>query len=232
MKRKKNAVTLLELILAITFLSVIVLGINSIYYFSHFHAVNTERKAAVQNQLTVLKEHLRREISKAIGNEVIYGAGTVIATEKISSDNAIEIYVDSGASSGTGADIIYAAGDGNPFTSTDHFIAYRFTDANGKKADQYQIWFCPECLNPNPTQCSSCIIKWGDNIVARKIVTFQLNPPKSTTTVLTDNSITFQIKTCWDPADSAITGLDNGTVDNPCITTTNTLITMPSVTAH
>jgi len=231
MKREKNAaVTLLELILAITFLSVIVLGINSIYYFSHFQTVNSDRRAWLQNQLVVLTEHMRREISKAIGNEVIYGAGTVIDTNNIGpTDPGLKIYIDSGAPSGAGADMIYAAGDGmRDLTSTDHFIAYRFTDASGPPADRYQVRFCPECTNPT---CTTCIVAWDTHIIAKNIVDFTLNPPKPTTTVLSDNSITFLIKTCWNPADPVILPLDNGTVDNPCITI-NPVITMPSVTAH
>ncbi len=239
MKRKKNAVTLLELILAIVFLSVIVLGINSIYYFSHFQTVNTNRRALVQDQLTVLVEHMRREISKAIGNEAVDGANQVIDTSNILGQTAIQVYIDSGTAYVSGVNAIYRAGNGRRVKPPDRWIAYRFTGAVGIPGNRYSILFCPECAS---VPCAACNPGWGtaQNIVATNIVDFAVGSLVGATFVpgkpgapgpLNNNSIAVQIKVCWDPADPGIVGLNNGTVDNPCITS-NTQITMPSVTAH
>lgn len=234
MKREKNAVTLLELILAITFLSVIVLGINSIYYFSHFQTVNTERRAWLQNQLSLTVEHMRREIGKAIGNEALYTANSVIDTSNIAGQTAIKVYVDSGAAlAGAGTpDVIYAAGDGQRGSLTDRTIAYRWTGAGGAPVTRYQVQFCPKCAN---APCAACNPAWvtAQNIVGKNIAAFTVGSLAGAAFVpgkpgapgpLNDNSIAVQITTCWDPAIAE-------NVDNPCLTTT-TLITMPSVTAH
>ncbi len=233
MKREKNAVTLLELILAITFLSVIVLGINSIYYFSHFQTVNTERRAWLQNQLSITVEHVRKEIGKAIGNEAVDGANQVIdTTSGVSGNTAIKVYVDSGVASGVAPNIIYATGDGRRDIATDRWIAYRWTGATGSTATEYQIWFCPQCAN---VACAACNPAWGtaQNIVATNIAAFVVGSLVGATFVpgkpgapgpLNNNSIAVQITACWDPAIAE-------NVDNPCLTIT-TLITMPFVTAH
>lgn len=230
MKREKNAVTLLELILAIVFLSVIVLGINSIYYFSHFQTVNTDRRARLQNQLSIAVEHMRKEIGKAIGNEAIDGADQVIdTTSGVSGNTAIKVYVDSGTAYVSGVNAIYRVGDGRRGTASDRWIAYRWTGAagiTGVPNSQYEISFCPRCLDiPNCTVCNAGAWGVAQNVVAKNISAFI--PVKTTNTIgqLNNNSITVAITACWDPSIVE-------SVDNPCVNTTTSLITMPSVTAH
>jgi len=228
MRKKKKAVTLLELILAITFLSVIVLGLNSINQFSHFQTVNTDRRARIQNQLVILVEHMRREMTKAIGNESVFGgADSVINTYLSNGNTAIKVYVDSGVAYATGVNAIYAAGDGQRGSPTDRWIAYRFTGgAILPVTNRYQIWFCSRCVDtPNCNTCDPAnATAWGNDIVAKNIQAFALNPAKPPGTVLSNNSITVAITACWDPSIPE-------NVDNSCITT-NVLITMPSVNAH
>lgn len=63
-----RAVTLLELLIAITIMSLIVLGFSSIDLFSRYHVITSDRRATIQNEASYVLEHMTKEISKAIGD--------------------------------------------------------------------------------------------------------------------------------------------------------------------
>jgi hypothetical protein len=238
MRNNKNAVTLIELMLGIAFLSVVVLSIGSLSYFSNFQAMNTDRRARLQNLVSITVEHMQKEISKAAGNEIALGADSVINTSTVSGNTALKVYVDSGTM--YGATGIYSPGDGKSGGPADRLVAYRFTGGAILPAtDRYQIWFCPECTDP--PACGTCNPVWGTatNIVSGRIselftygniANLVITKPGSPG-ALNSNTVGIQIKACWNPADPAIIGLADGTVDNPCITS-DIQISMPSVITH
>jgi len=215
MNRKINGVSMLELIIAIIFLSVIVLGVNSISYFSHFQNINTSRRAFLQNQLNIVVEHMRNQFVRVIGNEGISGVDSVINTANIAGlgTNAVRAYIDLGTQY-VGSPGIFRAGDGRRNTGNDRWIAYRFTGTVA--APNYRILFCSNCSN---STCVNCVNAWEE--VAARISGFSF-PGKPVGSVLNNNSITATLQACWDPSIAE-------TPDNPCIGT-NALINMPSVT--
>ncbi len=204
MERHIRAVTLLELTVAISFLAIIVLGVNSIYYFSHSRYASIDRTASLDNEVGLLIDHMRKEMALAIGNETLFGADTVIKTTSISGDNAIWFCVDS---------------SGNCQSNAADWAAYRF-----RGSPNYQIWFCPQCLNAS---CRRCVDAWGtvaNDTIASNISSFSLQPAKPAGTLLTNNYVTVRISSCWNPSQAP-------GVDNPCITK-DTLIGMPSVSIN
>ena len=215
MSRKINGVSLLELIIAITFLSVVVLGVNSISYFSHFQNINTSRRTFLQNQLNIVVEHMRNQFVKAIGNEGIDGIDKVINTANIAGlgTSAVRVYIDLGTQY-VGSPGIFRAGDGRRGTGNDRWIAYRFTGAIA--VPNYRILFCSDCSNPT---CANCVTAWEE--VAARISGFSF-PGKPPASVLNTNSVSATLQACWEPAFPE-------TQDNPCVGT-NALINMPSVT--
>jgi len=96
--------TLIELIIALVLLSVIILGLNSITLFSHFHVTSSDRRAKLQNEASLALEHMSKEISKAIGDV----NNTPVIIED--SNRRIRIYID-------------ANGDGQ---RNDYYIAYQY----------------------------------------------------------------------------------------------------------
>jgi hypothetical protein len=73
------AVTLVELLIALTLATIIVLGLNSIDLFSNAHVVTASRRAKIQNEVTMALEHMTKNIMQTSGNEIISGADNIIA---------------------------------------------------------------------------------------------------------------------------------------------------------
>jgi hypothetical protein len=67
----KRSITLIELLIAITLLSLIVLGFSSIDLFSRNQVLTVDRRAQVQNEVAYVLEHMTKELSNAIGNTAI-----------------------------------------------------------------------------------------------------------------------------------------------------------------
>lgn len=200
--------------MALVLLSLIVLGISQIEIFSNFHLITTDRRAGVSNTASLALEYMNKKIARAIGNETMNDS--VVTTNAISGNPAIEVYIDSDASGGVG--------DGQRDTVNDHWIAYRFTGATGVPATQYQIWYCPQCSD---FTCATCTPAWGytDNIIAKNIKGFAPSKPSNP---LTSNYVTVQIQACWDATQ---TYYSCGTQDNPSATM-KADIRMPSVSTN
>jgi len=217
MHKRLNAVTLMELLVALILLSIIVLGIANIDIFSHFQVISSDRRAKIQNEASLVLEHMTKEINKAIGNEVINGDDSVVEEdEQISSDDALKIYIDTN-------------GNGqreDPSLDIDRWIAYRFTGATGNPNTQYQIWFCPQCNNK---PCVNCTPSWNpspssENVISAHIAAFNIIKPVNVSGQLNNNFVTVQLTACWDPTIAE-------SVDNPCVNM-NTNIKMPSVSTN
>ncbi len=175
---KSKSITLIELLIAIVLLSVVVLSFISIDLFSRYHVLTSDRRAKLQNEVSLALEHMTKQISRAVGNRVIPGQDPIIL-DNIAGDSAIEIHVDSNS-------------DGQ----ADNWIAYRFhTNPNPESP---QIWYCPTCTN---FPCTACDPAWGSDIIARRINVFEptLDPA-------VNNLVNINIAACWDPASAATCG--------------------------
>lgn len=203
---RDKSVTLLELLIALVLMSLIVLGFSSIDLFSRYHVITSDRRVKIQNEASLGLEHMTKQISRAIGNEIADGANQVVDTTAIAGDPAIRVYVD-------------ANGNGKKDSSpSDYWIAYRFTGATGNPNTQYQIWYYSNYVNPGSPY----------ETIARNITLFTPIKPINSSNQLNNNFITIQLTACWNPATAV---LPNGAADNPCVSM-NTNIKMPSVSAN
>ncbi len=66
-----KAVTLVELIVAVTIVSVIILSIYNIDTYTHNQVINTQRRTVVQNELSHTLEHMGKYVQLANGNNVV-----------------------------------------------------------------------------------------------------------------------------------------------------------------
>ncbi|MFA5144989.1 MAG: hypothetical protein WC723_03170 [Candidatus Omnitrophota bacterium] len=224
MKRIIKAVTLMELLIALVLLAIIVLGIGQIDIFSNLHVLGTERRAKIDNEISLALTHMTKGISKAIGNEVSGGANSVVNIANVGDYTAIRAYVDT-------ADDYVSAGDGQTGTQGDHWIAYEFTGTVASDpANRYQIWYCPRCTD---SSCVTCNTAWGTagNTIARNISAVTITKPVDSSSQLNNNYVTIEITGCWDPATVDVTINHNGTRLNPCVDM-NSRINMPSVSVN
>lgn len=141
----KRSVTLLELIIAIVLLSIIIFGINSINSFSNYHVISSDRRANVQNQVSFCLEHITKEASKAIGNESVAGANSVVS---IVPNTSLAIFVD---------------GNRNGIRDTaggDYWINYNLNAAS------HELRYCSNC--GNSPSCPTC----NYEVLSSKITAF------------------------------------------------------------
>lgn len=204
-----KSITLIELLISIILLAVVVLGFSSIDLFSRYHVLTTDRQAQVQNDVSYALEHMSKEITKAIGNDYVYGADSVVKTGQagaIAGDVAIRVYIDANAN-----------GLRETAAGTDHWVVYRYRPGSAPASERYQLWYCPECRN---APCTQCVPAWGSsrNILSRKITDFNANYNSG------DNYVDIQVTARWDPAQSASN--DNLQVSM------KTRIKMPSVSTN
>jgi len=178
MPRRNHAVTLIELIIAIVLMSLVVLGLANIDFFSHFHVITSERRAKVQNEVSYALEHMAKEISKAIGDT---NNPPAVIDE---SNRRVKVYIDYNQT--------------GQIDSGDRWIAYRYRDS--LTSTPYQFWYCPQCLTPT---CDACTPDdWNSTnfinngyVLSKKISGF--NP------AYIDNYIETQITGRWDATKAA-----------------------------
>ena len=208
MKKKISGLTLLELIIAVSLLGVLVIGFTGIQIFSNTHVVYTDRRAKVQNAVSLVLEHMTRNIKGtnlrggAIGdNTNPLGGSLPVTITPITLNgniyNAILIWVDWNNNG------VRDAGDKQ--------IAYFFNNND--------ICFIPNYTDfPNTSEA----ITTGGMIMGD----FNSTPGTDTSYVTYDpvnsnNCIYVQITGRWDPSKAAY-------MDNPQIKM-YTRINMPSV---
>jgi len=203
-----KSVTLLELLISIGLLGFLVLIFTSIDSFSHFHVISADRRSKVQNEVSILLEHISKEANKAVGNLAVIPSQDPITITDIGVDKAIRIYVDSGP---TGLDGIYLPGDGRWDLTNDRTVAYRF-----KGNPEYQVWFYPEyTADTDPHE-----------VVAHNIMPSYTLIYDNTTTDGTPANNYFDITVTgrWEASQAA-------SVDNPEVVM-RTLIIMPSLSTR
>lgn len=72
-ERHNKSVSLLELLVAIVLLSVLVLGLTSIDFFSRNHVISSDRRSRLQNEIYLALEHVNRSVIRATGDNTSYG---------------------------------------------------------------------------------------------------------------------------------------------------------------
>jgi len=221
--RLKNAVTLLELLIAITLFSLMVLAFASIELFSHHHVLTANRRAQVQNEASYALEHMSKNIIRAIGNERVNGANTVVDIAEVTGGGErerIKIYID-------------ASGNGkretpvnNPPVDVDHWIAYRYNNNSHPTLNQRnKIEFCDRCSRK---LCNVCMSPGWETVSIKANQVSGLAPIKPGGSTLSDNFLVVGVTACWDPD-----GTPNacGTPINANVTM-QTRIKMPSVSTN
>ena len=68
MRKKIQALTLLELLIAIILVFAILYAINNIEVFSRYQVTAADQRAKVQNEISFALEHMHKHIVRAIGN--------------------------------------------------------------------------------------------------------------------------------------------------------------------
>ncbi len=221
-KQDNSAITLIEILIGVVILGVIVLGMASIDSFTNYHFFSSDRRAKVQNDVSVILDHMNKEITRAIGNELINGANTVLNVNPFpSGDSAIRVYIDA---SGNGQ---REAPQNGPAANEDHTIYYRLNTSGATQ----EFEFCqiarrgPE--NANSTNCLS-----GQDIVLGTSITELTILPTPTTFnasgQLQENHIRIRLTGCWDPDG---TPYACGEAINPTVSMETTVV-MPSVSVN
>ena len=168
---QKKAITLMELLIAVSLVGLLSIGMWSIDLFSRHQLMTSDRRARVQNEASFALEHMAKEIIKAIGDK----DNPAVSTAAIASDTAIRIYVDL-ASDGQ------SPGDGQRGTSGDRWRAYRYRGAGAPASSRYQIWYYPNYINPSSTY----------EVISKKISYF------APTAI--DNYVNIDLKSRYDPS--------------------------------
>jgi prepilin-type N-terminal cleavage/methylation domain-containing protein len=204
---RRQAVTLMELLVAIVLISVIILGFSNIDLFSRWNVLTSDRRAKAQNEASYVLEHIGRDILSAIGNERIDGAGNVVNISTASGVTLLRFFVDSDAS-------------GVRDSASDYWSAYSFTASGG---DAYKLRHCRQCADAT---CGSCTTGW--ETLSSRITQFtpslDTSGPGST---LADNLIVLKVISCWDITDASTCG----SRDNPSVTM-QSRAKMPSVSVN
>lgn len=202
----RRGITLIELIVAVILFMVVIVSLNSINTFSHFHIISSSRRAKLQNEVSMVLDHMQKKAVLAVGNEFITGADTVVEIDidtPIADKDYVSFYIDADAD-GTG----------------DRWISYRY-DAN-------QIQYCGDCEAQSACNaCKESVPGWNsaDVNLAENIVGIAVVKPADGLGRLTENSIDVTVDACWDPSSTC------NTVDNPTVNMTARIF-LPSVSTH
>lgn len=159
--RLSKSITLLELLIALTLVGVIVLAFSGIELFSRYHVTTADRRAKVQNEVSYVLEHMNKEISRAIGNELVDGNQNVTRISNVPLADFIQAFVD------TNPNGVRDAGD--------HWIAYR------RNLTNYHLDYCSNCSMATGA-CSNCIQPW--EILSERITAMNSTSAPLTVTIV------------------------------------------------
>jgi type II secretory pathway component PulJ len=147
----KKSVTLVELLIAISLLSLIVIGFSSIDVFSRYQVITSSRRSTLQNEVSYALDHMSKHISQAAGNRKI-DEQKPIYTESIGGQNAIEAHIDS-----------------NRNGQADKWIVYRLVSANATPSEEHRILYCSDWDIPS-LRCSV-----NEEVICRRVQTFNID---------------------------------------------------------
>ena len=139
----QNALTLIELLIAVALIGIMAVGVSSLSTFAQFHLVTADRSAQAQYEASFVLEHMAKQVYRGIGD--INNA----AVQLSSTNREMRVYID-------------ADGDGirDPF-GDDYTIAYRWVSA------QNELQYCDECSD---ISCSGCTAGW--EVISDRITDF------------------------------------------------------------
>jgi hypothetical protein len=219
MHTKVLGVTLLELVISIILMSIVALGIINIEFFSRFQVKSSMRQTKVQTELSVALSHMTKGISKAIGNEVVNNADTVVAIDNNPNSVVLRVYIDASNNGKREAEVSFPPG---PTPTQDHWIAYSY-GTSGAPVNRYKVRYCGRCRRDNCNQCMD-----AEEDISSNITSFIPDPslakPVNGFGQLNNNFVTIQIQACWDATLAA-------SLDNPCFTMSSR-IEMPAVSVN
>ena len=168
----RKSITLVELLIAISLLAIMILGINSVDIFSRYHFLSTDRRAKIQNSVSLCLEHMNKNLASAIGNETLYGANSAVYVHPNSTNtDVLSVLADS---NGNGSRDVGTSND-------DYWIGYNFTSSTKRFS------YCGQCTTYT---CAACSIT--QETLANNITAFSAS----------DNGsyINVSLTACWDPA--------------------------------
>ena len=63
MKTKYKSLTLMELMVSLVLFTIVVMALSVFDIFGHFHSITSDRRAAVQNELSLVLEHITKTVT-------------------------------------------------------------------------------------------------------------------------------------------------------------------------
>lgn len=220
MKEHDKSVTLLELLIAIVLLSIVVLGLTSIDFFSRNNVVNADIRARLQNKVYLALEHMRKNIILAIGNENLDGADQVVDisdTTEVDEKARMKVFTD------VNLDGVRQTPVGPPpAVGDDHWVVYNWFGEQGAAANWFQLRYCSYCRNK---QCNGANCAAGWQVVSSNVINFIPIKPSSV------NYVDVEMTVCLHPEWNYDANPDCGAPDNPQ-TTMRTRILLPSVSVN
>ena len=215
MNKQKRAITLIELLIAISLVGVLAIGISSVDTYTHFHLMSSDRRAQIQNEASYVLEHIAKNIT-----------GTANSGGAIGDYGLLPVTIQTWASNAT---IIMVRRDldqdGRLDPLVDDFIGYFYT-SDAVAGREYEVWYCPGC-DGTVFSCG----RWtaASDLIGRRIRSVTWNYDNiDTAGDPIDNFIEVEITACWDPTQA---GFQCGEIDNPAVTMRNR-INMPAVSVN
>ena len=208
----KQAITLVELLVALALMGLLFVGITQLETYARFHLVTSARHVKVQNETTIALEQMSREISMAIGH------GGDWPVRMYNDGRGIRIRIDSNQ-------------NGILDPAIDTWIAYRHEGIpNNITPVDSEIRFYDNVPNNNDESVLTPLIFRS---ISRRIRIadfgtpgLQFNSP-FIGQELQDNTLIVRVISCWEPSSDATCG----TLDNPQAEV-EIQILMPSVSAN
>lgn len=226
MKSKFIGMTLVELIVGIILLSIIILGLSQIDLFSRSQIFRTDRQAVLQNELSLIFNHMYKTGMRVVGNEVINGADTAVRYYTVGNSDRLNFYVDAddpGASPpGNRNGLSQQPAVNIPNTTDDHWASYQLGQLNNR------LLYCERCRDI--VNCNNCMVGWevlGTHIVSGASYLIA----KPTASLLTNNYMYVEMTACWNPIAPAGSPDRCGSSLNPEVTM-HAVINFPMVSLN
>lgn len=225
MKNRFIGMTLVELIVGLVLLSIIVLGLSQIDLFSRSQVLRTDRQAVLQNELSLIFNHMDKTGMRVVGNEVINNNDTVVRYHLNGTSERLDFYVDAGDNTtGNMNGLSQQPAINNPNNTDDHWASYQLERTTN------QLRYCGRCRDEN--NCNNCMpgVPW--DVLSTHIVTgvsYVINKPAGSR--LTNNYVYIEMTACWNPQAPAGTSDSCGTSLNPQVTM-HTVINFPMVSTN
>lgn len=162
--RLNRSITLMELLIAIVLMTLMVLSFASIDLYSRYHVFTADRRAKVQNEASIVLEHMAKEISKAIGDTIQLPVTIETAGGPNPVWRRIKAWIDSNQNAIRDISDIETAyqwnrGDSRvrywpDYTGPNEVISNRITDFNISQTDNYVFVQLTACWDPTSTTWS------------------------------------------------------------------------------